>query len=119
MRVSHYIGFVPPVVGVDGEFNTFRLGGFYRRALEAGQLVYLADEKAKQIIGLACVDHISSGQLSEMCVLYGAENHSNLVQHDDGLQPQERLYRLLQKLYGPHIATPSKLTTVIHLRRLE
>ena len=104
---NYFIGFVPPVLGIDGEFNTFRLGSFYAKRLNVGDRVVLLDLKVKQVIGIACVTGIELGQLHEMCVLHGAENHVNVGVGDAENAP-ERLFKILQKLNGPHIATPSK-----------
>lgn len=111
------IGFIPPVVGTDGEFNTFRLGGFYTKHLSPGEEVLLLNEKEKMVFGRAQVTRIETGALGEMCLRYAHLNHTELA-NDPSTAP-ERLAETLRRIYGPHIATPTKKTTVVFLRRIE
>lgn len=112
------IGFIPPVVGVEGEFNTFRLGSSLYKRLKEGDVVFLMDEKNKSVFGRAEVTSLDNGPLGELCLVHAHKNHTELAQADSNDSP-ERLFKLLQKIYGPHIATPAKKSTVIYLRRLE
>lgn len=114
---TRVIGFIPPIVGVSSEFNTFRLGSFYTKNLSPGDVVYLLNEKEKMVFGKAQVTSIDAGTLAEMCAIHAHKNHTELGQ-DPNTSP-ERLFRLLQKIYGPHIAVPSKKCCVVYLRRLE
>jgi hypothetical protein len=114
MRV---IGFIPPVVGVEEEFNTFRLGSFYIKHLSPGDEVLLLNEKDKLVFGRAVVEKIEAGALSELCLLHAHTNHTQLA--DEATAAPERLFALLQKIYGPHIVSPSKKATVIFLKRTE
>lgn len=109
------IGFIPPVVGVDGDFNTFRMGRKYA-SLTAGVEVLLMDQKRMVVFGKATVLDVSVGPLSALCAVYASENHTELDQ-DDGDHAQ-RLYRTLEKIYGPHIVKPNKTATVVKLRRV-
>lgn len=112
------ICFIPPVLGVDGEFNTFRIGSFYAKNLVPGEEVLLMNEKEKLVFGTAVVEWIDEGSLGEMCLIHGHKNHSQSV---DPLGPNsapERLFKKLQRIYGPHIATVNKKATVVYLRRI-
>ena len=111
------IGFVAPVIGVEGEFNTFRLGTFYSKRLHPGDEVFLLNEKEKIVFGKARVERIDVGPLGEMCVIHGHQNHTELA--NDPMTAPERLMGTIRKIYGPHIATMEKKTTVIFLKRLE
>lgn len=113
----HVIGFIPPVIGVEEEFNTFRIGGFYQKRLSPGDVVYLLNEKEKMIFGRAQVQSIEVGGLGEMCLIHAHKNHTELA-GDPNTAP-ERLNELLRKIHGPHIATLTKKTTVIYMKRLE
>lgn len=110
------IGFIPPVMGVDGDFNTFRLGRKLATLAEGAE-VFLMDEKRKVVFGRAIVLDVSVGPLSALCAVYASENHTELDK-DDG-NHAERLYRTLEKIYGPHIVTPNKTATVVKLRRVK
>lgn len=114
MRV---VGFIPPVVGVDSEFNTFRLGSFYIKHISPGDEVFLLNEKDKLVFGRATVERVESGLLGELCLLHAHTNHTQLNQ--DATAAPERLFAILTKIYGPHIISPSKKATVIFLKRLE
>jgi len=108
------IGFIPPIIGVEGEFNTFRLGKKFAK-LPIGSEVLLMDERRKVVFGKAVVLDTSVGPISALCAVYAAENHTEL-QHQDG-QHAERLFQTLTKIYGPHIVKPNTTATVIKLRR--
>lgn len=116
MHVS-VIGFIPPVEGVDKEFNTFRLGGTFAKRLKEGDEVFLMDEKNKIVFGRAQVLRVESGKLGELCLLHAAKNHRELL-NDETTAP-ERLFQYLQRVYGPHIATATKKSCVIYMRRIE
>lgn len=111
------IGFIPPVVGTEEEFNTFRLGTTYAKTLSPGDEVLLLNEKAKIVFGRARVERIETGGLGEMCLLHAHKNHTELGK-DPNFAPL-RLMETLRRIYGPHIATLTKKTTVIYCRRLE
>lgn len=109
------IDFVPPINGVEGEFNTFRLGLFYSKRLKPGDKVYLMNVKDKFIFGRAVVTDIQVGPLADMAKLHAQHNHAMLSNPGDR---EQDLLALLTKFYGPHIATPKKKTTVVYLRRM-
>ncbi|MFT4064373.1 hypothetical protein [Paraburkholderia sp.] len=114
---TRVIDFIPPIVGTEGQFNTFRIGGFYAKHLTQGEEVFLMDSKAREVFGKAVVEKVEVGRLAEMCAQHAASNHTELDMPDG--KNAERLMVLLQRINGPHIATPTKKTTVIYLRRLE
>lgn len=111
------IGFVPPIVGIDGEFNTFRLGQKLFTDIVIGERVFLMDEKNRKVVGEAEVIKTDIGTLADMCLIHGHRNHTEIGKDEMGAP--ERLFKTVQKIYGPHIATLHKKTTVIYLRRLE
>ena len=111
------IGFIAPVVGVDGEFNTFRLGGFYKKCLSPEEEVFLLSEKDRLIFGRARVERIEFGSLGDILQRHAFMNHTELK--NDPIGAPDRLGETMRKIYGPHIATLAKKTTVIYLRRIE
>lgn len=111
------IGFIPPHVGLEGEFNTFRLGGKMAKVLTPGQEVFLMDEKEKAVFGRAAVISVEMGKLEELCATHAHKNHTELA-NDPAGAPQ-RLMTFIQKIFGPHIAPPHKRTCVVYLRRIE
>lgn len=111
------VGFIPPIVGIEGDFNTFRLGVKYSKILSPGEEVYLLNEKDKIIIGRAQVQSVESGLLGELCLEHAAKNHTQLGA--DPTNAHARLYEILLKIYGPHIVNVGKKACVINLKRLE
>lgn len=112
------IGFIPPITGVEGRFNTLRLGLTLSKRLEVGMVVFLMDEKARVVIGRARVLALATGALRALCDTDGAFNHSELGCADPENAPA-RLFALMRKIYGPHIATETKKATVVYLERIE
>jgi hypothetical protein len=110
------LGFIPPVVGVDGEFNTIRLGGRKYKDLLIGSEVFLMDTRRDVIFGRAEVLDVTTGPLSALLAVYAGENHTEIGRDGDHA---ERLYQTIQKIYGIHIVQPNKLSTCIKLKRLE
>jgi hypothetical protein len=111
------IGFIPPVLGVEEQFNTFRIGGFYASRLKVGEEVLLMNEKEKSVFGKAVVEAIDVGKLGEMLLLHSEGNHSQIAE-GSGVQSAERLFKVLLRIHGPHIVNVEKKTTVISLRRI-
>lgn len=115
--MKHYVlDFMPPVVGTENLFNTMRIGMTWSKKLAIGDKVYLQDSKTKMIFGIAVVESVVVGGLGELCMCYGHQNHTE-VNSDDPCGSGERLFKLTQKIYGPHIAKVNKKSTVINLRR--
>ena len=111
------IAFIPPIIGVEDEFNTFRLGLALSKRLEPGRIVALMNQKTMTIFCQAEVMGTATGPLLQMCIQHGAGNHSELENADIENSPA-RLFALMQQIYGPHIATEAKKTTVVMLRRI-
>lgn len=111
------IGFIPPIVGLEGQFNTFRVGGFYQKNLSPGETVLLLNEKEKMVFGRAVVESIDYGPLGEMLLIHAHKNHTEIG--NDPTDAPQRLMETIRKIYGPHIATLTKKTTVIYCKRLE
>ena len=114
---KHVVGFIPPIVGVEEEFNTFRIGSFYQKRLSPGDEVLLLNEKEKIVFGRARVESIDVGSLGEMLLIHAHKNHTELA-NDSNTAP-ERLHETIRRIYGPQIATLTKKTTVIYMKRLE
>lgn len=111
MRV---IEFSPPMRGIEGRFNTFRLGGAWAKRIEAGETVLLIDAKEHQVIAKATVEGVVKGKLEDLAREHAAGNHNQ-----QGLEPEgapERLIAAMMKRYGPHRAGHNSTVTVIFLR---
>lgn len=114
MRV---IEFSPPMSGIDGEFNTFRLGVAWSKRVAPGDTVLLIDRKQFSVIGKAQVTDVKVGSLRDMSALHARHNHNQ-----KGLDPQgadERLMSNMIKRYGPHKCLHTTKVTVIGMKRIE
>lgn len=112
----YVLDFQPPFSGVDGSFNTFRLGASWSKRLLEGDVVLLVDTKTRQVFGRAKVLTIGVGPLLEMLDRHAAMNHSQLGKGRK--EASDDLHRRILKRYGPRIATDNKATSVIYLRRM-
>lgn len=113
------IDFIPPMVGLEGEFNTIRLGMAWSKRLTVGETVYIMDNKLRKVIGTAIVEGIHVDTLENICQHHSHQNHcllsaSNLERED----LPSKMLQIITRIYGPHIAVPSKKATAIYLRRL-
>ncbi|MFW6855275.1 hypothetical protein ACODYM_28710 [Burkholderia gladioli] len=118
MRETVVLSFKPPFEGLDGEFNTFRPGLAMAKRLAAGHGVFLMDSKRQVVFGTALVTRLEQGPLQQLCDGHAAFNHSQLSNPDkDGASA--RLMQIVTKLYGPHIASPTRPSVAIYLKRIE
>ena len=76
------------------------------------------NEKTKTVFGKAVVTSIETGLLGELCLIHAHKNHTE-VGGDDPIRAPERLFKYIQKIYGPHIAEHGKKSVVLSLRRLD
>lgn len=117
--MAYVIDFVPPLEGMGGDFNTIRIGLAWAKRLNVGDKVFILNNKERFIIGEALVTAIHTGTLEELCHLHSVKNHTNIARQElNESNASFELMKVIQKLYGPHIATPTKKATVIALRRL-
>lgn len=113
----HIIDFYPPIIGLENEFNTVRIGLAWFKRLNVGDEVYLSDNKERKVIGKAVITDIQKGKLQEICETHAEFNHTQLMASSESDVSFE-LMKIIQKFYGPHIALPTKWATVIYLRRI-
>lgn len=113
----HVIEFSPPMEGIDGEFNTFRLGMAWFKRLVRGEEVLLIDRKQFCVIGRATVTDIQTGPLREMSYQHGSHNHNQKHLPPDGAG--ERVIAAMIKRYGPNKCCDSSKVTVIYMKRTE
>jgi hypothetical protein len=109
------LDFEPPLIGMDSKFNTFRLGRKWSTLLKKGDHVLLMDAKAKSVFGRAQVTDVYVGKLVDMAFENAAGNHNQLGKGES--EAAEDLLERMRRRFGPHIATDTKTTTVIYLKR--
>lgn len=109
------IAFVPPLIGFEGEFNTFRPGVAWTDRVKPGDIVGLYDSKQEIVFGKAEVTGIDGGRIQTMLNDYAHMNHLMLSEIGDF---RNKLFAVLKKIYGPQIIGDASRVTVISLRRL-
>lgn len=114
MKPTYVLDFYPPMKGLEGEFNTFRLGKKWATRLKKGSKVLLVDSKENILIGKAKVIEVHLGTLEDMLLKHAHNNHNWC--HLKAGDAIDALYASLKKRYGPHIATVTKPTSVIYLK---
>jgi hypothetical protein len=112
------LDFVPPLVGFEGAFNTFRVGTGMLKKTAVGNEVFLMDSNRKVVFGRARVMQMEPGLLGELCCEHASMNHTE-VYNPEKTESAARLFAYIQKLYGPHIAHKDKRAVVIYLERIE
>ena len=112
----HIIEFSPPMLNLNGTFNTFRLGLRYSKLLKESDTVLLIDRKNLCVIGHAVIENIMIGSLKDMADLYAHDNHNQ--RELDEVGASERLMTAMLKRYGPQMVNEAKATTVIYLTLL-
>lgn len=113
----HVIDFSPPMLNLDGEFNTFRLGGAWAKRVQPGDKVGLLDKKQMRLVGFATVTGVHRGKLNELSPLHGCRNHNQKHLPSDGAG--ERVIAAMVKRYGPHKCRDNSLVTVIELKEIK
>ena len=113
----YIIDFLPPVIGVDSEFNTFRLGMKWYSLVQPGDKVIVTASKQRIALGLAEITYTDRGDLAAMLQTHASKNHTQLT--TDPNDAPEALYGVLLRCYGPQMVNLGKKTTVIGLRMLE
>lgn len=113
----HIIEFSPPMRGIFGTFNTFRLGKRLHNMLKPGQKVLLVNKKQLFAFGRAQVLSAELGPFRAMAEKHAAANHN--WRH---LSPEEAVPSLMTsmtKRYGPHRINENSVVTVIYLMRID
>lgn len=123
---GYALDFSPPMFGLDArQWNTFRLGRVWTERLNLGDRVYLLNKRIMHVFGAAIVEGLHVGPLIDMAREHARFNHNQLIRRKGVLRSRssvriakEQLMENMRRRYGLHIATDSKLCTVIYLRRL-
>lgn len=115
--MERIIEFAEPVLGIEGEFNTFRLGGAWAKRVQPGDTVILMSKKECGVICRATVVAVHVGRLDELGALYGFRNHNQKHLPVEGAG--ERITAAMVKRYGPQKCRDTSRVTVIELKRIE
>lgn len=102
--------------GLEGRFNTFRLGVAWFNRLTPGVVVGMANAKDDAIFGKARVIEVIHGPYEEMIDKHAYKNHL-LV----GLEPEDaaaKMKEIIPKSYGPLVVARASVLSVIYLQNL-
>ena len=112
------LGFAPPLLGLDGAFNTIRLGeAWFCRLLNHKGAVALVNTKTMEVIGLAKVRSVATDKLKTVLSNHAAANH--LMLEEDAETAPDKLFHYILKNYGPHLVSHERKATVIYLERIK
>lgn len=115
--MTYVIDFAPPMTGLEGSFNTVRLGGTWAKRLSGGERVLLVDKPHSLVIGIAVVEQVVVGKLNEIAPMHAAHNHNQKSLGSEGAT--ERLIAGMKKRYGPHKVLDHSRVTFIYLRVID
>lgn len=108
------IKFTPPIRGLVGEFNTFRIGKAWGNRLSDGTVVCLADSKKSEIVGYARITKIYIGDKYKMARMYARDNHT-MRALEVKRHIAETMLKRLKSTSGTRLFECSDLVTVIYM----
>lgn len=117
------LSFVPPLLGLDGEFSTFRGSSvWYDRAKivhETHGQVGLFNAETKDLIGYAQIIDVIRGPFGDLMRDYAWTNHLARARGLSKEAAAEWLPRAIRNLAGKrYVKSDAQICTVIHLERL-
>lgn len=111
------IGFMPPMIGLERQFNTLRVGKGWFERLRPGDKIALVNTKTEKIEGYAEVTHVYYGNYNDMLERHAVYNHV-ACKRAPGQSAQSYVGEVLRKAHG-HFLSENSTLTAIYLRRLE
>lgn len=114
--MTYILDFSPPARGIEGTFNTVRLGGAWAKRLAPGDRVLLVERPKSILIGAATIEHVEVGTLRAIATEHAHRNHNQIVE-DDAEGAPDRLVTAMIKRYGPHKCNENSKVTMILMRR--
>ena len=110
------IAFSYPRRGLEGTFNTFRLGASWADKLQPGTEVELVDSRSKKLLKRATVISVVTGQLEQMAGLHAHQAH-NWKNHPADERPG-LLTASMIKRYPPGRVRSDSVVSVIYMEEL-
>lgn len=110
------IKFSYPRRGLEGQFNTFRLGAALSKTLSPGVEVDLVDARTAKLLKRATVTAVHVGQLDTM-----AQQHAHLAHNWKDHPEQDRpalLVASLKRRYTPGRARDDSVVTVVYMQEI-
>lgn len=107
------IAFSYPRRGLEGQFNTFRLGASWATKVTPGSLVELVDARSKKVLKRATVKSVYVGVLIDMAQLHAHQAH-NWKSYPEAERAQ-LLIASMKKRYPPGRVRDDSTVSVIYL----
>ena len=111
------IAFKPPLIGFEGVFNTFRMGGAWVKRVAPGSQIGLLDTSTQSVFATATITDVISGDKNEMAYLHGCRNHLFKSQQLSDEVAAREIKKALRTLSGNLIYNNNTIATVIYMRR--
>jgi len=111
------IAFGYPRRGLEGHFNTFRLGASWLQKCPPGTEVELIDARSKKVLKRATVLRVFVGSLADLAGTHAAWAH-NWKDHPKE-QRADLLIASMKKRYPPKRVTETSICSVIYLKEIE
>lgn len=111
------IGFKPPLRGVDGRFNTIRMGKAWMKRVFPGSRVALLNLKTNEVFGTAIVDRLDFAEKEHIAEVHAKDNHLFVDTNVSPAECGERMPKILRNLYGNLIYKNNAYATAIYLIR--
>lgn len=108
------IKFAYPRRGLNGNFNTFRLGSKLSNTLTPGVVVELVDSRTLKLLKRATVTSVHMGTLTDMAQLHSAHAH-NWKESPDSERPG-LLVASMMKRYPPGRCREDSTVSVIYMK---
>lgn len=110
------IAFSYPRRGLEGVFNTFRLGGAWVDKCKPNEVVDLIDARSKRVLKRATVLRVFVGTLTEL-----ASTHARWAHNWKDSPPESQaalLVESMKKRYPPNRVRDDSVVSVIYLKEL-
>jgi hypothetical protein len=114
------IAFGYPRRGLEGLFNTFRLGVVAASKYPPGAVVDLVDSRSGKLLGRATVLNAHTGVLRDMADAHASNAHNwKGVAFTFDFERADALIASMKKRYPPGRVKDNSVTTVIYLQKIE
>jgi hypothetical protein len=112
--------FRPPLLGLEGNFNTFRIGAAWAHRVAPGVIVGLGDRaNGDRIFGKAIVRKVFYGDYETMCRKYAKDNHMLVESKMTRKAAAEKMAKIMRNAYGKIVVENAEDISVIYMERLQ
>lgn len=118
--MNKVIAFSYPRRGLNGTFNTFRLGNSWATKLTRSEVVDLIDAKTKRVLLRATVIGVFTGPMRELATRHARWAH-NWTEHPADQRADLLVASMLRRFahWGPARCSETAICSTIYLREIE